>query len=147
MSKMVLRPLSNMAIRLASRTPNRVFSTVAVSPIFSARACASVTGVSRMWWVMSRPRNTAEPALCPACGGEVERGNRQVLHLQRPLPNPPPQAGEGARRALLRCASASRSFEIDPARRDDRIGAARRMALDVDRDGIHRDVGRRHLDV
>ena len=44
---MVLRPLSNIAIRLASRTPNRVFSSVTVSPIFSARTCASVTGVSR----------------------------------------------------------------------------------------------------
>ena len=52
MSKMVLRPRSNIAIRLASRTPNRVFSSVTVSPIFSARTCASVTGVSRMWWVI-----------------------------------------------------------------------------------------------
>ena len=28
------------------------FSSVTVSPTFSARTCASVTGVSRMWWVM-----------------------------------------------------------------------------------------------
>src|SRR4029079_13175630 len=94
-SKMVRRPLSNIAIRVASRTPNSVRSKVTVSPTLSARTCASLTGVSRTWWVMA-----------PA-----------------------------------------RSLVIDSAGRDDRVGPARRMALDVHRHRIHGDVGGCRLDV
>ena len=34
-------------------------------------------------------------ALSPACGGEVERGQACTNLCVSPLPNPPPQAGEG----------------------------------------------------
>src|SRR5689334_186006 len=44
------------------------------------------------------------------------------------------------------CAMAA-SDEGHAARRDHRAGAARRMALDVHRDGVHRDVGRRDFDM
>src|SRR5512141_2525782 len=53
-SKRVVRPPSNMAISVASRMPNSVFSSVTVSPTLSARTCASLTGMSRTWWVMLR---------------------------------------------------------------------------------------------
>ena len=49
---------SNMAISVASRMPYSVFSSVTVSPTFSARTCASVMGMSRTWWVI-------EASCCP----------------------------------------------------------------------------------
>src|SRR3954469_24480909 len=50
----------------------------------------------------------------------------------------------GTRVATLR---SSQSPEINPARRDHRVGAAGRVALDVHGDRIHRDVGGGDLDV
>src|SRR5215213_2534295 len=132
MSKMVLRPLSNIAIRLASRTPNRVFSRVTVSPIFSARTCASVTGVSRMWWVMAEHRRCNGVPL-PLVGRGQGWGWPQLQHQRDPPPQPSPTRGEGARPAALHWYVFARSTspEIDPARRDHRVGAAGGVALDV----------------
>src|SRR6185437_10763602 len=52
--KRVVRPRSNISISVASRMPNKVFSSVTVSPTLSARVCASVIGMSSTWWVIRR---------------------------------------------------------------------------------------------
>src|ERR1039458_1210646 len=88
----VARARSNMAISVASRMPNKVFSSVTVSPTRSARACVSSMGSSRTWWVIARA-----------------------------------------------------SLELNAARRDDRLGAAGGMTLDIHGDGIHGDVGGGHF--
>src|SRR5688572_16745183 len=51
--------------------------------------------------------------------------------------------------AMQKTSNASASLEtiLEPFRRERRARAARRMALHVHRDRIHRDVGRRGLDV
>src|SRR5947199_4675748 len=53
MSKRVVRPLSKSAIWFASRIPKSVPSIVTVSFTRSARTCASVTGIWKVWCVIS----------------------------------------------------------------------------------------------
>src|SRR5262245_44755170 len=87
--------------------PNSVFSSVTVSPIFSARTCASLTGVSSTWCVMAghRERHTVPSPHSPSktgvnalsLGEGQGGGSPHALNLLLPPSPPLPRKGGGSR--------------------------------------------------